>query len=194
MIDDPQTLFTRYLRSAYPQNWERGVLADVITMYPRNGISAAELSELDEMDQEAVINQLDTMRKVGLQELTDHTGLNFTCTANAIEQIDQWYDEIHVNDLIDHSTCDATGVTDVFIRSVEIGALLGQWFIEQGQAFAWLPTIPYWESPFYHRKTGSIVPVLHWAVKKFTSYGIEDGLLAKCQACVQRLETKPLAL
>ena len=34
----------------------------------------------------------------------------------------------------------------------------------------------------------SVVPVFHWAIKKFSTYGIDDGFADKPQVCVQMLQ------
>jgi hypothetical protein len=36
--------------------------------------------------------------------------------------------------------------------------------------------------------TGISMPVFHWAMKKMSSYGVDDAFVAKINACVQLLE------
>ena len=53
---------------------------------------------------------------------------------------------------------------------------------------AWIPSRPYWETSIFDAETGNIIPVFHWAIKKFSTYGIDDGFAAKLQVCVQMLQ------
>ena len=48
---------------------------------------------------------------------------------------------------------------------------------------SWLYDWPYWESALYDQETRSRINVFHWAVKKMSEYGVEDGLTDKLNAC-----------
>ena len=37
-------------------------------------------------------------------------------------------------------------------------------------------------------KTGTVIAVFHWAIKKLSEYGVDDGYAAKTKACLQFLE------
>ncbi len=52
----------------------------------------------------------------------------------------------------------------------------------------WLYDWPYWESSIYDPQTGQLFPVFHWAIKKFSCYGINDGFKDKLLMCSQMIE------
>ena len=52
----------------------------------------------------------------------------------------------------------------------------------------WIIEWPYWESSLFDNKTGHVLAVFHWAIKKMSDYGIDDGFAAKTKACLQLLE------
>lgn len=43
----------------------------------------------------------------------------------------------------------------------------------------WCYEYPYWESSLFAPKTGTVIPPFHFAVKKMSEYGVDDGFVAK---------------
>ena len=70
------------------------------------------------------------------------------------------------------------------VMTCEFGAVLGEVLARQLPGLHWLIDWPYWESSIFDPQTGQVVAVFHWAIKKFSSYGIDDGFKAKTLACV----------
>jgi hypothetical protein len=52
----------------------------------------------------------------------------------------------------------------------------------------WRLDWPYWDSCLFDPKTGTVIAVFHWAIKKLSEYGVDDGYAAKTKACLQFLE------
>jgi len=148
------------------------------------------LSHYDtENDRIKIINQLYKMKEIGLKEISSVTGFGFNSLKHAVISIDEFYNEDKINNLIngDQSNLEES-VSDVFIRTVEIGSILGYRLFEMNTDLMWCPAYPYWESPIYDFRTGLGLNVYHWAVKKFTEYGIDDGLDEKCIASIEYLK------
>jgi len=53
---------------------------------------------------------------------------------------------------------------------------------------ALLPEVPYWDSSILHAPSGHEAFVFHWAIKKFSSYGVADGFAAKLATVCQMWE------
>ena len=67
----------------------------------------------------------------------------------------------------------------------EFGAVLGHTLLGLTGRTAWLPDWPYWESAIYDCTSGYRVNVFHWAIKKLSDYGIDDGYRAKLLKCAE---------
>jgi len=192
MYSTPNELFTKHLLPAYPRGWIGTVKGDLVTAVAKNHETALAMSPIKDADQrETIRQQIIRMRDVGLEEMQSDQGLVFARLDEAIEKIDHWYDRARIDALIEGDpTPDESGISDVFIRTVEIAAILGSHLIELDPSIEWCPVIPYWESPLFHSKSGTLVNVYHWSIKRFTDYGIDDGLIGKCQACIGVLSGK----
>jgi hypothetical protein len=71
---------------------------------------------------------------------------------------------------------------DYLVLCCELGSVLGTVLLAREPRLSWLYDWPYWESPLYDRETRSRINVFHWAVKKMSEYGVEDGLVDKLDA------------
>ena len=49
----------------------------------------------------------------------------------------------------------------------------------------WLADWPYWESALLDVPSGYRINVFHWAIKRFSEYGLEDGYRAKVAKCLE---------
>jgi hypothetical protein len=55
---------------------------------------------------------------------------------------------------------------------------------------AWYLEWPYWDSAPYDPVSGFLIPVFHWAIKKMSDYGVDDGFRTKVKACLQVLNER----
>jgi hypothetical protein len=77
---------------------------------------------------------------------------------------------------------------DLLVLVCQFGAVLGTVLREQVPRLEWVAEWwPYWESSLYDPQTGNLIPPFHWAIKKFSSYGIDDGFSAKLDMCRKQL-------
>lgn len=70
----------------------------------------------------------------------------------------------------------------------EFGAMLGAVMRSLQPRLFWSPNWPYWESSLIDPASGSEIPVFHWAIKKMSSYGWDDGFAEKTEACLAMLD------
>lgn len=74
---------------------------------------------------------------------------------------------------------DATDFSNEFIvLCCEFGAVIGYAMQALAPQLEWLCDWPYWESGLLDTESGYRINVFHWAIKKSSSYGIDDGYRA----------------
>ncbi len=103
-----------------------------------------------------------------------------------VREFDEYYNKKQVRQLVARSKPDNFG-NDYVVVACEFGAVLGQVLQDQCDRLQWVAGHPYWESSLFDSKTGFVIPVFHWAIKKLSGYGLNDGFAAKIQACVRVL-------
>ena len=77
---------------------------------------------------------------------------------------------------------------ELVVTICEFGAVLGHVMGKEEPSLEWLPDWPYWESGLLDVPSGNRINVFHWAIKRFSDYGLHDGYgakLAKCLALVR---------
>jgi hypothetical protein len=134
-----------------------------------------------------VFDQVETMRKAASGDWPTYLFVREPIDLAWIEKFDTHYDLARVEDLARQSD-PANFANDYLVIVCEFGAVLGSVMRELLPRVTWLASWPYWESSIYDSKTGALIPVFHWAIKKFSTYGIDDGFAEKLQACVQMLK------
>jgi hypothetical protein len=100
---------------------------------------------------------------------------------------DAYFDEKRVEELIDSALPEQFG-NNYLVFACEFGAVLGYLLKQSLPRLEWVAADPYWESALFDPQTGNLIPVFHWAIKKLSSYGIDDGFAAKLHACLKVLE------
>ncbi len=106
-----------------------------------------------------------------------------------IGAFDAHYDRRRIQEVIDAS--DPTVYSNEYLVLVcEFGASLGYVLRKALPRLTWWYEWPYWESSLFDTETGSVIPVFHWAVKKMSEYGVDDGYVAKVRACTEFVEKR----
>jgi hypothetical protein len=77
---------------------------------------------------------------------------------------------------------------DYVVLCCEFGAVLGHVMLKMQPRLFWVPDWPYWESVLLDPESGNLVPVFHWAIKKMSGYGWDDGFAEKVDACLAMLD------
>ncbi len=108
---------------------------------------------------------------------------------NWIDAFDRYYDRERIAGVIERSDPADYG-NDYLILVCEFGAALAHVLQQKQPRLVWQHDWPYWESSLIDPQTGAVIPPFHWAVKKFSDYGVEDGFRAKIDLCVSTLEKR----
>ncbi len=106
-----------------------------------------------------------------------------------IDAFDRHYDRSAIRKVIDSSD-PSDFENDYLVLCCEFGAVIGHVMIETFAELEWVFDMPYWESFVYHPPSGTEIPVFHWAVKKMSEYGVDDGFAEKVAACLQMLKER----
>jgi hypothetical protein len=105
----------------------------------------------------------------------------------AVEAFDEYWDRKRVAQVIrDSDPADFTN--DYLILCCELGAILGEGIRGLRPHTEWWFDHPYWDSAIWDARTGSRLNVFHWAIKKMSSYGVDDGLHGKLMAAIGILD------
>jgi hypothetical protein len=133
------------------------------------GCSVKELCPLSDDSALEVMTQIKTMHDAALGDWPKFLSIRKPIKLKWIEAFDQYYDMPHVKELVDRSKPDDFS-NDYLVSVCEFGSVLGTVMIDTLPQLAWLASWPYWESSIFDSRTGTIIPVFHWAIKKFSTY------------------------
>jgi hypothetical protein len=100
-----------------------------------------------------------------------------------VEAFDDYWTATRVQELLSRSD-PADFANDLVVTVCEFGAVLGHVMREAAPQLEWLPDWPYWESGLLDVPSGYRINVFHWAIKRFSEYGLEDGYGAKVGQCI----------
>jgi hypothetical protein len=109
-----------------------------------------------------------------------------------VEAFDRRYDRATIQQVID--AADPSEIGNEYVRLCgQFGVVLSEVLRQERPTLVWLYGQPYWESALYDEATGYRVNVFHWAIKKMSEYGVDDGFAAKTRACVNVLRRQTRA-
>lgn len=95
-----------------------------------------------------------------------------------VDAFDRYFDRGKIQKLLDVS--DPTDFSNEYVVTCcEFGALLASVMKTTTPRLEWYYEHPYWESSLFDPKTGAIIPPFHFAIKKMSEYGVDDGFAAK---------------
>jgi hypothetical protein len=188
------TLFRRFLSGWYSEEDRtrrcyEATRPDIEQLTARPELKASDISPLTRK------SQVDTARQVRkiLEAATDDwkalLGVQGTPGIDWIDALDQHFKSARILQVIKHSDPRRFD-NEYLVLCCELGAVLGATLLALEPQLSWLYDWPYWESALYDQRTRSRINVFHWAVKKMSAYGVDDGLTGKLQAC-RRLLHEP---
>jgi len=155
------------------------------------GKNSAESSFLTPAKQLEVGQRLETMLGDARNDWSSYLYLTGEPDLRWIATFDEYHDRDQIQALVDRSD-PKNFSSDYVVTCCEFGAVLGQVLISLQPKLQWHYEWPYWESALFDPRSGSLIPPFHWAVKKMSEYGVDDGFAAKIEACLQILEKKAL--
>lgn len=187
-------LFEKFLDPWYSQGdrtrkaW-KATRPDLVTMEDYAGRKVEELAVLNQEGQDAASSRINVMLDACRGDWPRYLKVVGSLDVRWIEAFDEHYDRERVMDVIGRSDPKDFS-NDYLILVCEFGAALGQVLREKEPRLVWVFDWPYWESSLVDTRSGSVIPPFHWAVKKFSEYGLEDGFAAKIDMCVHVLNEK----
>jgi hypothetical protein len=148
------------------------------------GLKATEASPLCEKALDDVKNMIQRVVKAARSDWPTYLKVKNPINITWIDLFDRHYDANKIQQLLKNSDPSDFG-NDLLVTCCEFGAVLGHVLLTALPKAAWLYAWPYWESAIFVPQTGTLIPTFHWAIKKFSSYGVNDGFKNKVSACVQ---------
>ncbi len=150
---------------------------------------ADALSPLNADGRNRVAKMIETMIDAAVGDWVQYLSITLPVDLDWIAKFDAYYDRPRIVGLIERSDPEDFQ-NDYLVTCCEFGAVLGTVFVAKLPTLSWLYAWPYWESQLLHNPSGSLIPPFHWAIKKMSEYGVDDGMAAKLQACVRILREK----
>lgn len=159
---------------------------DMMRMPSLAGLSQAKASPLPADAQKEVLRQIGRMLKAVRGDWPGYLRVSGKLDLDWIDAFDGHYDRDEIAKVLARSD-PADFSNDYLVICCELGAALGEILQSADRALLWHLDWPYWESALLDPKTGNLIPVFHWAVKKMSDYAVDDGLIGKIEACLKSL-------
>jgi hypothetical protein len=170
----------------------RATRPDVVSFPEFVGRTVQEICPLTDVAAAEARRRVGMMRNAAEGDWPRHLSVRPPVDLDWIRSFDAHYDLDRVEALSARSD-PADFSNDYLVTVCEFGAILGTVMTDLLPRVEWLPSWPYWETSIFDSATGSVIPVFHWSIKKFSTYGIDDGFAAKIEACIQMLRDPPSA-
>ncbi len=185
-------LFLRYFDRWYSDDDRRrrgfhATKPDMFSAVQLVGKGGPHVSPLTGEGQDKVLKRIASMVDAARGDWPQYLGTTGDIDLDWIQAFDEHYDRERVADVIARSDPDDFGC-DYVVLCCEFGAVLGYVIRAMQPQLGWYLDWPYWESMLLDPKSGTVIPVFHWAIKKMSDYGVEDGFVPKLQRCLEILE------
>lgn len=185
-------LFLRYFDRWYSDDERRrrgfeATKPDMFTTEQLVGVDASQVSPLVEDGQVKALKRITTMIEAARVDWPQLLAVSGNVDLGWVEAFDEHYDRERVAEVIARSDPEDFGC-DYVVLCCEFGAVLGHVMRARQPRLIWYLDWPYWESMLLDSQTGTLIPVFHWAIKKMSDYGVEDGFAPKIEQCLRILE------
>jgi hypothetical protein len=161
-------------------------LPDVIQHQSFVGFSQAEASLFPVETQSEVLARIDAMLDAARTDWPTFLAVSGEIDQDWVAAFDHHYTRQTIIKTIERSDPRDYG-NDYLVTCCEFGAVLGRVLMSREPRLFWRFDLPYWDSTLLDPKTGTAITVFHWAIKKLSSYGVDDGYPAKVNACLHFL-------
>lgn len=181
-------LFKRFFSPWYPEGERPKMVRPdmfVISGYENQVLDLDKIQYLTEEGLKETKELLKKMRETYHKDFQNFKAFK-VLDLDVIDSIDKAFTRKEVKNLIKVS--DPKDFGNLYLVTVcQFGLALGDLFVASGK-FKWLYSYPYFHSIVVNPETGEGVTVFDWAIKKFSSYGIEDGFKSKFLKVMEILE------
>ncbi len=187
-------LFTKYLEPWYSEDDRKrksfeATRPDILTSGDCRNVPVSELSVISEDGAREARMRVDTMLNSCRNDWPRYLSVFGDLDEHWIEAFDDYYDRRRIADVIKNSD-PAEFSNDYLVLVCQFGAALAHVLRVKQPRLGWIYNWPYWESSLVDSRSGTVIPPFHWAVKKFSEYGVDDGFSAKIDLCIEVLEEK----
>ena len=178
-------LFLRYFDRWYDEEDRRrkGFIATRPDMHTANS-----LGPLSEMSQRDVLRRIEAMLEAARKDWPRYLQVSGDVDLRWITTFDCHYDPDCIEEVI--RAFSPRRLQQSLCRVFLFAAVLGHVMRCLQPRLIWCCEWPYWESALLDPQTGNLIPVFHWAVKKMSAYGWDDGFALKVEVCLQHLEKR----
>lgn len=190
-IGDDNEMFRLYFDRWYNDDTRQlkgfeATLPDMLRFPGAISRSVDEVCQITDIAAEKALQQVERMKQAAMGDWPKYLTIEMPISLQWVEAFDEYYDQARVRELVARS--DPEDFSNQYLVTVcEFGTVLGTVMLSSLPRLQWLPSWPYWETSVFDSQTGNVIPVFHWAIKKFSTYGIDDGFAAKIQHCLQNL-------
>ena len=166
---------------------------DLLTVDSFANADPNEISPLDEDGRHESARRVHIMTDAAISDLPKYLLLTSEVDIEWVRAFDAYYDREKIRDMLNDA--DPNDFENSYlIACCEFGSLIGRVLSDRLPTLSWVYSWPYWESSILHVPTGSIIPPYHWAIKKMSEYGVDDGFAEKIEMCVQMLRDQENAV
>jgi hypothetical protein len=160
---------------------------DLIQIPEYIGQSPSHISPLSRAARTEVAKQIREMQEAAKEDWKNSLSVREPISIYWVDAFDKHYDRERVKAVIESSDPEDFS-NEYLVSCCEFGSVLGHVLSQLKPRLQWLHDWPYWESAIFDPKSGHVIAVFHWAIKKMSSYGIDDGYAAKVEACLKILD------
>jgi len=190
-LEQCDILFHRYFDPWYTDEARRrrgfkATRPDMLFVEQLIGADATRASPLTEDAQVKIREQIETMINAARGDWQNYVPVSGEIDLHWVKAFDAYYNRSRVTEVIARSDPKDFGC-DYIVLCCEFGAVLGHTLRLLRPGLDWYLDWPYWDSMLLDPDSGTVIPVFHWAIKKMSSYGIDDGFADKIKKCLDIL-------
>jgi hypothetical protein len=164
----------------------KATLPDVLQHQSFVGLSQEDSSLISQEAQGVALQQIERMLDASRCDWPGFLQLSGDISLDWIGAFDVYYDRDRIREVIERSDPKDFG-NEYVVLCCEFGAALSH-VLRIGQPrLIWRLDWPYWDSSLLDPETGTALAAFHWAIKKMSEYGVDDGFVAKTKAALQFL-------
>jgi len=169
------------------RRWFAATYPDTLRHKQFLGPTQSKASPLTKEGQEDALERIVIITDSAKGDWPSYLPVSGEMDLNWIDAFDRYYDRNQIQKVIDSS--DPKDFNNGYlVTCCEFGAVLGYVLCKSMSRLFWRFDWPFCDSCLIDPKSGTALPVFHWAVKKMSEYGVDDGFAAKVKACLQLLD------
>ncbi len=196
VLPDCDDLFLRFFDRWYNEatrqrRRHKTTFPDLLILGELVGSTQSEASLVVDEAQADIAAQIQDMVAASREDWPTHLPVSGEIDLTWVDAFDEYYDRSRIQDVIDRSD-PAEFSNNYVVLCCEFGAVLSHHVLQsEHPRLIWQFDWPYWDSSLLDPRTGALISVFHWGIKKMSEYGVDDGFAAKIKACLQHLNSLP---